>query len=327
MSGQAQEAPSYDDVASFLVENPSADTDEDATPGSESALAVISDAENPDDESGASPDTDDDASGDAGDDEANPTPDQLSGKFKVTVKGEDGADSTLEVDSKELIAGYQRHADYTRKTMELGERERQAHEVVTQRLTEGHDHYQQKAATALAAIQTLAGLKSDTELADLAVRDRDLYIQERARADAVRSVMAQVEQGMQHERQQQALRQQQVDQAAFSRAWGVLGQQGIDKTQLQTIFARIQKDYGVPESRFAKLSDPALVFIMRDAMRYRDLQEKTKAVKAKAINAPKLPAGRQSVPKSTQVNTRLNARFKSGRAKTNDLASWLLNNA
>jgi hypothetical protein len=318
-----------DDLADFLVDNPEADQTDDLPNDDEPADADNSDgAQNPDDESGAGPDSDDpeadpETDDPDGDDAA---PKQTSQKFKVTVKGEDGADVEQEIDSKELIAGYQRHADYTRKTQELGNREREAHELVSRRLEEGRNHYMQEAQKAHAAIRTLAGLKTDAEMAQLAQTDQAAWVQERARAEAIKGVLAQIEQGMSLEQQQAQHQQQAAQQQEFQKAWGVLGQQGIDKPKLKNIFDGVGKAYGVEESRFANVTDPKVVLIMRDALAYRELKEKAAGVKKQVKAAPNLPAPRQKVPQKEQANKRLNQKFRSGNAGVKDLAAFLMNN-
>ena len=161
MSGQAETAPgSLDDLASFLEDKPLEASDEqedDATPQEDSQEQTEED-ETAVDESEA----------EASEEEAE---DQPSVVFKVTVKGEDGADQTLEVDQKELIAGYQRQRDYTVKTQALAERERQAFEVVTQEIEKSRAHYMQQAQMAHMAVRELAGLRSAEEMAVLAQTD------------------------------------------------------------------------------------------------------------------------------------------------------------
>ncbi|VTU37038.1 hypothetical protein [Variovorax sp. PBL-E5] len=329
MDGQAESGPeSVDDLAQFLVDNPEADAKDEATERREpSRKADNSDAdENPDDESGAGPaeDPDDeDAEGDH-DEESDDADKRPSLKFKVPVKGEDGADTTIEVDEKELIAGYQRHADYTRKTMEMANQSREAAQVVTKQLEEGRSYYLHQAQMAHTLVRTLAGLRSPQEMAALAQTDPSQYVQETARERAINDVLAQIEQGMHHETQQGEQQTQQQMQQEFQRAWGVLGQQGIDKPKLQKIFEGIAKEYSVPKERFAKVSDPALVLIMRDAMAYRELKTKAATVKPKSGDAPRLPAARQAVPEREKVSKTVAARFKSGRAKVDDLAAFLL---
>jgi len=151
MDGQAELAPvSADDVAQFLIDNPDADrTDE---PQENAAPTDETPSEEDKDES----EDEGDSPGDT-DEESEEQPDQTSNrKFKVTVKGEDGADLEQEVDEKELVAGYQRHADYTRKAQALAQREEQAVEVVRAKVTEAQTHFVQKAQMAEALVARLA---------------------------------------------------------------------------------------------------------------------------------------------------------------------------
>ncbi len=317
--GQAGDSPeTIDDLAQFLTDNPDADSDPN-----EQELPEPSDDPEQDkseEQEEDAPDEEDEPS----EDDAKPT----SGlKFKVPVKGEDGAESTIEVDEKELIAGYQRHADYTRKTMELGDKEREITQVVAQRLDEYRGNYMREAQLARAAIHQLAGLRSPQEMAQLAVDQPHVWVQEQQRQAAVQGVLNQLEQGLQRETQASQAQQAQLTAQQYSRAWGVLGQQGIDKPKLAGIFETINKKYGVPMEKFSNVTDPALVLIMRDAAAYQGLKDKKATVTKKVQEAPtKLPSQRQSVPKNEQANKRLEGKFSSGKAKLNDLAKWIESN-
>ena len=85
--------------------------------------------------------------------------------------------------------------------------------------------------------------------------------------------------GLQNQWQQEQFRAQQDRQEAlqqsFARCWGVLGQKGIDKLQLQHIFDSYSKYYGISPERFATLHDPAVVLSMSDAVAYQELQRKS----------------------------------------------------
>ncbi|PNG53181.1 MULTISPECIES: hypothetical protein [unclassified Variovorax] len=329
MPGQADSAPAtVDDLASFLVENPEAD--QSGTSRRDAELDEQPDNseidENPDDEPEEDPDKPED---DPEDPEVDPEDEPEKGrqglKFKVPVKGEDGADTTIEVDEKELIAGYQRHADYTRKTQELGNREREAVQAVSKRLDEGRNYYLQQATLAHDAIQQLAGLKSEAEMAQLAVTDKAAWIEESARSTAVKNVLQQLRYGMELEKNQAEQEARQQAEVSVQQAWGTLRKEGINSTaDLGEIFKGIISKYGVPAERFKKITDPSLVLIMRDAMAFHELQNKAKTtVKQKVQNAPKLPPQRQSVPKGEKVNKAVSQRFKTGRAKVDDLAAFL----
>ena len=314
MSGQAESAPgNLDDLASFLEDKPLEASDEqedDATPQEDSQ-------EEPDEAESAV----DESEAEATEEEAE---DQPSATFKVTVKGEDGADQTLDVDQKELIAGYQRQRDYTVKTQALAERERQAFEVVTQEIEKSRAHYMQQAQMAHMAVRELAGLRSDEEMAVLAQTDPSLWVQEQQRAAAVRTRLQQIQQGVQSEQAQAQQMQAQQRQQLFSKAWDVLQEKGIDKPKLAGIYQEASKRYGFGEQEFANVYDPRIVLALRDAVAYRALHDKKPAVQQKAQAAPKLPATKQPVARSETKIKQLETRFaRKGGAKLDDLAAYL----
>ena len=314
MSGQAESAPgNLDDLASFLEDKPPEASDEqknDATPQEDSQ-------EEPDEAKSAV----DESEAEATEEEAK---DQPSATFKVTVKGEDGADQTLDVDQKELIAGYQRQRDYTVKTQALAERERQAFEVVTQEIEKSRAHYMQQAQMAHMAVRELAGMRSDEEMAVLAQTDPSLWVQEQQRAAAVRTRLQQIQQGVQSEQAQAQQMQAQQRQQLFSKAWDVLQEKGIDKPKLAGIYQEASKRYGFGEQEFANVYDPRIVLALRDAVAYRALHDKKPAVQQKAQAAPKLPATKQPVARSETKIKQLETRFaRKGGAKLDDLAAYL----
>jgi hypothetical protein len=318
-NGQADEGPvSIDDVAQFLVDNPEADVEEGEQDPEESQ------EDNPEGEQEEAP-----ADEESEEEDSEKPKEQTSGlKFKVPVKGEDGQSTEIEVDEKELIAGYQRHSDYTRKTQELANREREVTQQVAQKLDEGRNHYLQQAQLARAAVLQLAGLRSPEEMAQLAQTDPSAWVVESQRANAVHAVLSQLEQGMGHEQQLAQHKQQEAYTREVSRAWGVLGQEGIDKPALQKIYdGAVQKygKYGLTMEKVAALIDPAAALIIRDALAYQGLKEKKAEVTKKAAQAPKLPQTRQSVPKNEQRAQQLDKRFASGKAKLSDLAAYIAN--
>lgn len=299
-----------DDLADFLVDNPEADESqetEEATP------------DEPDEGSG-------ERAAEEGDEPSEDEPEQESTrKHKVTVKGEDGADQEVEVDEKELIAGYQRHADYTRKTQELGNKEREITQVLAQKHQEAQGHYLQQAQMARLAVAQLANLKSPEEMAALSVSDPTAWVHEQQRATAVRNVLGQIEQGIQ---QEQAKFNQQVEQnrkTALDQAWTVLRGEGFDKPKLEALFTKSAKAYGFTQEELATVMDPKAVLVLQDAIKYRELKDKKAEVTKQAKTAPPLPAQRQSAPKQEQRMKALNNRFASGKAKLSDLASFIAN--
>lgn len=302
-----------DDLASFLADNPDSDGAGDQEEQEEATDdAPEEDADEDPTEEGEEP---------SEEEAEQPSP----RKIKVTVKGEDGADQSIEVDEKELVAGYQRHADYTRKTQELGSKERE----ITQKLVEKHQevqsHYLQQAQLARAAVQQLAGLKSPEEMAALAQTDPAAWVQEQQRERAVHGVMAQIEQGLQQEQARQRQAMEQNRQAALQSAWEVLKAEGFDRPKLQALYTKVADTYKYTPEQLATLMDPTAVLVFRDAMAFRELKAKKAEVTKQAAKAPPLPAQRQSVPKQEQRMKTLNTRFASGKAKLGDLAAYLEN--
>lgn len=245
MDGQADTAPvTADDVAAFLLDNPDGtDEQEEVKPNADAP-----EGEEPEDNADAEADDEspDDEDGDDAEDKPDPT---SSRKFKVTIKGDDGADLEQEVDEKELIAGYTRHSDYTRKTQQLAQREEQATEVVRAKVTAAQNHYIQQAQQAQALVAQLAGMKSPEEMQHLAVTDPAAYVAEQARAQQIQHVIGGLQNRWQQEQFQRQQQQQEELQKSFSRCWGVLGQKGIDKPKLQHIFETVAKDYGIGTDR------------------------------------------------------------------------------
>lgn len=315
--GQADDGPgTLDDLAQFLTDNPDAMGTEDEEEGKASDAPEEDNADEPEEEAPA-----DDKSEEEESEEAKEQPSGL--KFKVPVKGDDGTDTSIEVDEKELIAGYQRHSDYTRKTMELADKEREVTQQVVQKLDEGRNYYLQQAQMAHAAVRQLAGLRTPEEMSQLAATDPAAWVAEQQRQLAVQGLLSQIEQGTQRERAEAEKQQKEHLAQAYQKAWTELSKDGIDKPKLKAIFDVMKTKYSVPDERLANVADPVLVRIMRDAAAYQELKDKKATVTKKAQEAPKLPAQRQSVPRNEQLNKKLNAKFSSGKAKLDDLAAYL----
>lgn len=318
MTGVADAAGSIDDLAQFLGGEPDGSADNEDE-GDESQLdeSVGEDAE-----SGESQEETEESESEGEEDPEN----QTSRTFKVTVKGDDGADVTEEVTEAELLAGYQRQKAFTQKTMELAEREKQAAAIVQQRVTEASQHAQRQAEMAKAAVMQLAGFRSEAEMAQLAQTDPTAWVQEQQRMRAVGSVLQQLEQQIATEQQKQEAAKKQAEQEQITKAWEVLSAKGIDHGKLGDIYGKVQKDYGVTPDQLSKLLEPGLVLALKDALAYRDLQAKKPQITQKAKEADRLPTQKKSLPANERRNRTLNDKFRSGKAKTNDLAAFIANN-
>ena len=247
-------------------------------------------------------------------------------KVKITVKGDDGTETTEEVPETELVKGYQRQADYTRKTQALAERESQAVEFLKTKHDEVRSHYLQQAEVTRAAVAGMAGIKTDQEMAQLAQTDPAAWVAESQRQKAVQAYLSQLDQQITGEKQaaqqEQMQRQQQATKAMYERAWQELSRDGIDKTTLTKIYGDANKSYGFTSEELGQVYDPRLVRMMKDATAFRELQSKKAEVTKKVAEAPKLQQ-RKTAPADERKSQALNARFRSGRANLNDLARYI----
>jgi hypothetical protein len=321
MDGHAENAPdSLSDLASFLSDTPDVESEQEELEADteESTEEIDTDDEETDGQEESKDDESDDE-----DAEDTPAPDR---KLKVTVKGEDGTEQEIEVDESELVKGYQRQADYTRKTQELAQREHQAVEILKAKHDEFAQEYLTKAEASRAAIVQLAGLRSPEEMAQLAQTDPAAWVAENQRQQSIYSVLSQLDQQIATERQAIELRnQQQIQQARaemFQRSWAELQKDGIDRDRLAKAYQDVSKTYGFTQEELGQVLDHRQVRVMLDALAYRQLKEQKPAVQKKVSEAPKLPSKNNPTPQKRK-DVQLEKRFQGGRAKLNDLAAYL----
>lgn len=319
MDGHADAPASLTDLASFLTDTPEGesnekededDTADESTAESDTESEADDQEEEPDDESGEEA-------------EDTPPPDR---KIKVPVKGDDGTVSTLEVDETELIKGYERQADYTRKTQALAQRETEAVKFLTSKHEEVRQQYLSQAELARAAVVQMAGIRTQAEMAELAHSDPAGWVAENQRQQSIAQFLNGLDQQINGEKQtaaqQQQQYQQQAIQAQFQKAWQELEKEKIDKPTLAKIYGDVAKTYGLTQQELDNVYDHRLVKMMRDATAYQALKSQKSEVTKKAQNAPRMP-NKQSTPANERQTQKLNDRFKGGRAKLTDLAALL----
>ena len=335
--GQAATAPgTVNDLAKFLADNPELvdpHDEDDATPPRTRARTRTEPTDTQDDDATLAPDPeasepDDDAPPAKGakpeDEEDEDATDRTSQRLiKVTVKGDDGSDETREVSEKELVKGYMLQADYSRKRAadeqqknEISQRALNALETQRIRQLEELQFYEQ-------AYRRHAGIRSPEEMATLARNDPATWVQEQQRQQLIAEDSQRLRADIQAKKGELEHTRSAQQQQAFSQAWGVLGQHGIDKPKLRKIFDETTKHFGIPEERYANIDDPKLVLILQAATKYMELKAQTADATRAAKGAPRLPAQRQPVPRNERLAKQIDARFKGGRAKVADLAAYL----
>lgn len=318
MDGQADAPASLDDLASML------DTpDEESTEALEASDADESTDELDTDEEANDEQESDESEGDEPEDEKEPAPVE---KLTIKVKGDDGQDETLEVTPEEVAASYMRQKDYTKKTQALAARESEAVQFFTQKHEEIRSQYTTQAETLRAAVVGMAGIKSESEMAELANSDPAAWVAETNRQRQISAFIGQIDERIKAEREQQSAQmtqaQQQAKQKAYQTAWEQLSKDGIDKPKLKDIYDKAIKFYGVTQQELADLYDPRIVRALRDAAAYQELKSKKSEVTKKVQSAPRMPT-RQTPPAQERRDRELERKFSTGRAKLSDLAALM----
>lgn len=320
MPGHADSAPEagLEDLASFLSDTPEKEPDEEAL------NAESPPHEDTDEDATTQQDEDEDTDEEPSEDEdAPPAPER---KIKVTIKSDDGEEQELEVSEDELVKGYHRQQDYTRKTQALAERESQAVEFLKSKHDEFRQQYLSQAELARAAVTSMAGIKTEAELAELANSDPAAWVAESQRQKEIFNYLNHLDQQINGERQrasqEQTERQAQTLQEQYQKAWTVLSKEKIDKPALAKIYTDAKKVYGFTDEELGGVYDARLVMALRDAAAYQELKSKRAEVTKKAVDAPRVP-NKQATTANERRQQKLNDRFKGGRAKLSDLAELL----
>ena len=308
------------DLASFLADTPEEASDEQ---DDEQTADDSTDEEEVDTESEANDGQDESDDEPQGDDEDEPAP---VAKITVKVKGEDGKDETLELTPEEIGSSYLRQRDYTRKTQELAQRETEAVQFLTTKHEEVRNHYLSQAELARAAVAQIAGIRSESEMAELANSDPAAWVAENQRQRQLSAYLNQLDQQINGEKQRAAQereqRQKQSMQSMYQTAWSELQKDGIDKPKLEKIYGSVQKTYGFSPEELGNVYDHRLVKLMKDATAYQALKAQKPEVTKKVQAAQPMP-NRQNAPAREKLDKALENKFRTGRAKLNDLAAYL----
>jgi len=230
--------------------------------------------------------------------------------FKVKVDGEE-----IEVPEDELLKGYSRTQDYTRKTQMLAEQRKQAEQE--------YEAVRNERAQYAQLLNQLSAKLEEAPQVDESLQ----YTDPIAYAQQLASVM-------QYEKQRQAVAQeqqrlaavQQQEQAQYMQKYLAEQQERLtilipdwaDEATAKAEKAKVRetaKQYGYSDDELSELYDARAVALMRDAMKYRELVAKRQEVKPKADPVVK------SRPKTAQGDV---ARMKQRLAQTgsvNDAAA------
>ena len=205
--------------------------------------------------------------------------------YAVTVDG-----TELSVNLEELIQGYQRNADYTRKTQELAQERNQSSEFVERSKKDVEAKLQK-----LNELNNAAQAQLQQEYAE--VDFEKLYDEDPVEA-------ARLEHKMRKKHEQLAQVQQQTQELQSQEFNKYLGEQ--QKLLSQKIpefmdeqkgprFKQQMRDYlgniGFNDNEINSVYDHRYVMLVKDAMSYRNLQKAKPGIKKKVANAPKVVKG------------------------------------
>lgn len=206
--------------------------------------------------------------------EALEEPEPQAETFNIKVNGQE-----VPVTLDELKAGYSRQSDYTQKTMQIAE-ERKALEADRQNLQALINDYQNALQSPMPAMEP--PVRPDAKLWDKdpieAMRQTELYRQKMEDFQAESAKHQHLQQQAMAQKQQQmqeALNQQQVALKERIPEW----QNEETATKEKAEIRRFGLSMGFTENELAQIYDSRAVQVLRDAMRYNQLQTKRGKVK------------------------------------------------
>ena len=206
--------------------------------------------------------------------EALEEPEPQAETFNIKVNGQE-----VPVTLDELKAGYSRQSDYTQKTMQIAE-ERKALEADRQNLQALINDYQNALQSPMPAMEP--PVRPDAKLWDEdpieAMRQTELYRQKMEDFQAESAKHQHLQQQAMAQKQQQmqeALNQQQVALKERIPEW----QNEETATREKQEIRRFGLSMGFTENELAQIYDSRAVQVLRDAMRYNQLQTKRGKVK------------------------------------------------
>ena len=215
--------------------------------------------------------------------------------YTVTLDGTD-----LSVNLEELIQGYQRNADYTRKTQELAQERNQSSEFV-----------ERSKKDVEAKLQRLDQLNNAAQ-AQLQQEYAEVDFEKLYEEDPVEAARLEHKMRKKHEQLAQVSQQTQELQAQeFNKYLGeqqkLLSQKvpELMDEQKGPRFKQQMRDYlgniGFNDNEINSVYDHRYVMLVKDAMNYRNLQKAKPGIKKKVANAPKVVKGGVAKSKG-QVN-------------------------
>lgn len=205
---------------------------------------------------------------------------------KIKVNGEE-----IEVPLSELKNGYQRQADYTRKTMEVAEQRKQA-EAEAQKATQERTQYQQNLQRMQAQLEVALQEQQNLDWEQLIQTDPQEYLRQKHLFEQRQAAwqqnqqeqyrLSQIEQAQEIQRRQDYLKQQQAELIAKLPEWS-------DPKKAQAESAAIRSyllEQGYAADMVDNLAEANMVVTARKAMLYDQMVAKAQAAQKKVATLP-----------------------------------------
>lgn len=254
------------------------------------------------------------------DDDVEEAPEQPKRKYKVKAAGEE-----IEVDEDELIKGYQRSKDYTKKSQEVAE-QRKAIEAERAKLSQVEQERQAYAQRLQAIDQFLGKQLQGENLESLKETDPIGYavkVAERTEKEKQLSVIraeqqriAQVQQAEQQQKLQEHL------QSEAQKLIDVIPEFGTEKGQeLKREIRDYALNLGYSEQDLSNLYDHRAVLALYGSMQFKKLQQAKPDAMKRVQEAPKvLKAGTSTPPTKSDAEKKAMQRLRES-GKVRDAAN------
>jgi len=239
---------------------------------------------------------DTDESEESEDEEAEDEEVEETALYTVKVNGED-----VEVTEDELVRGYSRQSDYTKKTQELAEYRKQ--------LDNGAQHLQGEIAQTQAARQEYVNAMSqaiesnysvakqfeNTDWERLKVEDREEYLTKRDEyrevQDKIRDLQGKQGQAYEQQNREMQAQHQQLLQAEHQKMVQILPEWGEPDTQraIAKSVGEFALSRGYTQEELNQLVDHRSILVLMEAKAFADMQGKQLKARAKKVkNKPKV---------------------------------------
>jgi hypothetical protein len=239
------------------------------------------------------------------------------GVYTVKINGEDH-----EVTADELIKGYSRQSDYTRKTQELSEYRKQldgAAEYYQNEIAQtqqARQHYVDSVANAIQA--NYAGLQkfADTDWEKLKTEDREEYLirrdQYREAQDHIGNLQQQQNQVQQEQQAEFEQQHAKVVREEYSKMVNILPEWG-DPAKRKEIASEVKSfafSKGYSQEELSQLVDHRSILVLMQAKAWEDDQKRINSIKKKNKNKPKVVKSGKGVESSDTNKKKRNKEMK-----------------